>query len=66
MQDINKAVIFEVGTDRIPKMVLPIMETDKASLTLALEFANSLMKHSGETVTIYRNGHWFIDITTKN
>lgn len=62
VQNINTADILELETERIPKIVLPVMPSNQNSLELALEWAESLMRKSGEAVTVYRNGTFFITI----
>lgn len=63
----DTAAIFGLETADKPSQLffLPVMPTDNASLALAVEWAQSLCKFSGETVTIYRNGTRFMDVKAK-
>lgn len=61
----DTATIWGLETETRPLFFLPVMPTDRASLALAMDWAASLSKHSGEKVTIYRNGTRFINSHVK-
>lgn len=54
--------IYEIGQEGINTIVLPVMDDNPKTQTLAFGWARILADVSGKNVTIYRNGAWFIEM----
>lgn len=57
---------LRIGTEYdSKKWLVPSLPTRQATVSLALDWANSLVKHSGQNVIILRNDITLLDVPAK-